>query len=243
MSGLLKDKSALITGGSEGIGFATAERFIKEGASVVFITGRRAEPLQDAASKLGGKAVPIIADSSRAVDLDHVFNVIREKKFGLDVLFVNAGISKMAPLGAITEDSIDSQYSVNVKGVVLTVQKAIPLISDGGAIVMNASVGGSVVVPGGSIYASTKAAVIHLAKTWSAELKSKRIRVNTVSPGPIETPMLQSVGEEAREMFASKISLGRIGRPDEIASAVTFLVSQQASFINAIDLRVDGGYT
>lgn len=245
MTGLLKDKIALVTGASEGIGFATAKRFAKEGVTAVFITGRREDELEKAASEIGNKAVAIRSDSSKASDLDHLFRVIQYKAGKLDLLFVNAGVGPLTPLDSVSEDAIDSIYSINLRGVVLTVQKALKLLVDNAAIVLNASIAGTIGTPGASIYGSSKAAVIQLTKSWSAELSSKHIRVNSVSPGAIDTDMTKATtaaNEEVTKWFISRVSLKRIGQPEEVASAVTFLLSPEASYISGVDLRVDGGF-
>lgn len=242
MTGVLAQKVALVTGGSDGIGFATAKRFVDEGAALVFITGRRAEKVQQAAVELGKNVVPVCADASNAADVEKLYKIVHEKAGKLDVVFANAGIGGFAPVDSVTEDAIDSFYNTNVKGVILTVQKALPLLVEESSIVITASiVGNPPVGPGLSIYGSTKAAVLHLARDWAIELKDRRIRVNSVSPGVTATSMTKDAGDEVA-LFMPHISLGRMGRPEEIASAVTFLVSEEASYVNGADLRVDGGW-
>lgn len=245
-AGKLEGKIALVTGGSSGIGFATAKQFISEGA-FVYITGRRQTELDAAVAKLGTQAKGVRADASKLADLDALYEQIRQEKGRLDVLFVNAGGGSFAPLGQITEEQFDEIFDTNVKGVLFTVQKALSLIPAGGAIVLNASIVSVQGVPSFSVYSATKAAVRSFARGWTNDLKERKIRVNVVSPGSIDTPGLSGLAqtEEQKEalysQFASKIPLGRIGKPEEIAKAVVFLASDDASFVAGIELFVDGG--
>jgi NAD(P)-dependent dehydrogenase (short-subunit alcohol dehydrogenase family) len=246
MAGKLEGKIALVTGGSSGIGFATAKEFISEGA-FVYVTGRRQTELDAAVATLGKQAKGIRADASRLSDLDSLYGQIRGEKGRLDVLFVNAGGGSFAPLGEITEEQYDETFNTNVKGVLFTVQKALPLILAGGAIILNASIVSVQGVPNFSIYSATKAAVRSFARGWTNDLKDRNIRVNVVSPGPIDTPGLSGLAETEEQQqalyaqLASKVPLGRLGRPEEIAKAVVFLASGDASFIAGIELFVDGG--
>ena len=242
----LEGKIALVTGGSSGIGLATAKRFVTEGA-YVFITGRREQELSVAVKDIGKNVAGIRGDVSQLADLDRLFDQIKRDKGRLDVLFANAGIAKYAPLGKITEDLYDSIFDVNVKGVLFTVQKALPLMSDGSSIILNASIVGSKGLPANSIYSATKAAVRSFARTWTTDLKERHIRVNAVSPGSTDTPGLNDllasspVGEERRKMISAIVPLGRLGTPDEIAKAVVFLASDDSSYITGAELFVDGG--
>jgi NAD(P)-dependent dehydrogenase (short-subunit alcohol dehydrogenase family) len=241
----LLDKVALVTGGSSGIGLATAERFIAEGAQV-FITGRRQSEL-DKAVKILGNVTAIQADSSKPADLDRVYAQIKNEVGKLHILFVNAGGGEFAPLGNITEEHYDTTFDTNVKGVVFTVQKALPVLVDGASVILNASVTGSKGTPAFSIYSATKAAVRNLARTWILDLSARKIRVNVLSPGPIETPGLTGLAADAESkknllaQMASMVPLGRVGQPSEIAAAATFLASDDASFVNGSELFVDGG--
>src|ERR1700730_18255905 len=247
-AGKLQGKIALVTGGSSGIGFATAKQFIGEGA-FVYITGRRQTELDRAVTTLGIQAKSVRADASKLEDLDALYAQIQREKGRLDVLFVNAGGGAFAPLGQITEEQFDEVFDTNVKGVLFTVQKALPLIPAGGAIVLNASIVSVQGVPSFSVYSASKAAVRSFARGWTNDLKDRKIRVNVVSPGPIDTPAVDAlVGdpEMAKQMragVASQIPLGRYGEPDEIAKAVVFLVSDDSSFVAGIELFVDGGMT
>jgi NAD(P)-dependent dehydrogenase (short-subunit alcohol dehydrogenase family) len=247
MSKKLEGKIALVTGGSTGIGLATAHQFVKEGA-YVFITGRRQPELDAAVKTIGANVTAIQADASNLADLDKVYAQIRKEKGRVDVLFANAGGGEFAPLGSITEEHFDKTFATNVKGLLFTVQKALPLIPDGGSIILNASIVSIKGMPAFSVYSATKAAVRSFARSWTVDLKERKIRVNVVSPGPIETPGLAGVvkTEEERQAFynqmASGVPLGRIGQPEEIATAAVFLASNDASFIAGIELFVDGGY-
>jgi NAD(P)-dependent dehydrogenase (short-subunit alcohol dehydrogenase family) len=243
----LDGRIALITGGNSGIGLATAKEFVSEGA-FVFITGRRTAELESAVSELGSNAVGIAGDVAKLSDLDRMFERIKNEKNRLDILFVNAGMAKYAPLGEITEDLFDSIFDVNVKAVLFTVQKALPLMSEGGAIVLNASVVGSKGLPSNSVYSATKAAVRSFARTWATDLKSRHIRVNAVSPGATDTPGLNrllgssEVSEQRLKMLANAVPLGRLGKASEVAKAVAFLASDDSSFITGAELFVDGGF-
>jgi len=243
----LEGKIALVTGASSGIGLATAKRFVAEGA-YVFITGRREQELSVAVKDIGKNVAGIRGDVSRLDDLDRLFDQIKRDKGRLDVLFANAGIAKYAPLGKITEDLYDSIFDVNVKGVLFTVQKALPLMSDGSSIILNASIVGSKGLPANSIYSATKAAVRSFARTWTTDVKERHIRVNAVSPGSTDTPGLNDllasspVGDERRKMISAIVPLGRLGTPDEIAKAGVFLASDDSSYITGAELFVDGGF-
>jgi NAD(P)-dependent dehydrogenase (short-subunit alcohol dehydrogenase family) len=239
-------KVAVITGGNSGIGLATAQRLASEGA-YVFITGRRQSEL-DAAVKLIGKNVTAVqGDVSNLADLDRLYATVKQQKGRVDILFANAGGGEFAPLGSITEAHYDKTFNINVKGVLFTVQKALPLLVDGGAIVLNASIVSSKGMPAFSVYSATKAALRSFARTWTVDLKDRKIRVNAVSPGPIETPGVDGLAKNPGDLaqikanLASAVPMGRMGTSDEIAKAVSFLASDDASFITGIELFVDGG--
>lgn len=242
----LNGKIALVTGGTSGIGLATAQRFIEEGA-YVFITGRRQAELAAAVQQLGENSRGVRGDVSVAADLDHLFETIRQEKGRLDVVFANAAALEFAPLGQIDEGQFDRQFGSNVKGLLFTVQKALPLMPDGGTVVLNGSVAGSTGMPAGSVYAATKAAVRSFARSWSVDLQERKIRVNVVSPGPIDTPGMWDVtghdeaGAARRASFGAGIPLGRIGQSEEIAKAAVFLASGDSSYVTGIELFVDGG--
>jgi len=246
MAGKLDGKIALVTGGSSGIGLATARQFITEGA-FVYITGRRQAELNSALETLGDNAKAVRADASKLADLDALYAQIKQEKGRLNVLFVNAGGGSFAPLGQITEEQYDSTFNTNVKGLLFTVQKALPLIPDGGAIVLNASIVSVQGVPSFSVYSASKAAVRSFARGWTNDLKDRKIRVNVVSPGPIDTPGLSGLAQTEEQksalyaQLASAVPLGRVGQPEEIAKAAMFLASDDASFIAGIELFVDGG--
>src|SRR5215831_4857538 len=239
----LEGKVAVITGGNSGIGLATAQRFAHEGARV-FITGRRQAELNRAVKEIGPDAVGVQGD---VADLDRLYAAVKQQAGRIDVLFANAGGGEMAPLGSITEASVDKMFATNVKGVVFTVQKSLPLFQDGGSIILNASVAGSKGMEAFSVYSATKAAVRSFARSWTAELKSRRIRVNAVSPGPIDTPVVSKLGlsdAQAADFMAGVVSavpMGRMGRADEIAKAVLFLASDDSSYVTGAELFVDGG--
>jgi NAD(P)-dependent dehydrogenase (short-subunit alcohol dehydrogenase family) len=246
MSKKLEGKIALVTGGSTGIGFATAKRFAAEGAKVV-ITGRRKEAVEAAVKEIGGAAMGVQSDASNLADLDRLFAQIKKQYGRIDVLFANAGVGEFATIDQITEEHFDKIYDTNVKGVVFTVQKALPLFPDGGAVILNASIVSVKGTPAFGVYNSTKAAVRSLARTWTNELKDRKIRVNVVSPGPIDTPGLNGLAaneEQAQQIKASltaQVPLGRMGSADEIAKVVVFLASDDASYVAGIELFVDGG--
>jgi len=245
--GKLDGKTALITGGTSGIGLATAKQFVHEGA-YVFITGRREPELSAAVKEIERSVTGVRGDVSNLDDLDRLFAQIEREKGRLDIVFANAGAFKYAAFGTITEEFYDSIFDVNVKGLFFTVQTALPLMPDGASIILNASVVGSKGLPASSVYAATKAAVRSFARTWTTDLKDRRIRVNAVSPGVIETPGLNDLlaspeaGRERKEMISNAVPLGRFGMPEEIAKAVVFLASDDASYITGIELFVDGGF-
>ena len=245
--GKLDGKIALITGGNSGIGLATAKRFVKEGA-FVFITGRTQSKLDEAVKQVGTNVAGVQGDVANLADLDRLFETIKKQKGKLDIVFANAGIAKYSPLGTITEEHFDSIFGGNVKGMVFTVQKALPLLPDGASVILNASVVGSKGLPSNSVYAATKAAVRSFARTWTTDLKSRKIRVNAISPGPIDTEGLKELlgsseaGKERLKNIGTTVPLGRLGTPDEIAKAAVFLASDDSSFVTGIELFVDGGF-
>jgi NAD(P)-dependent dehydrogenase (short-subunit alcohol dehydrogenase family) len=245
--GRLEGKIALITGGNSGIGLATAKQFVNEGA-YVFITGRREAELAAAVKEIGRNVTGVQGDVSKLGDLDRLFAQIKREKGKLDIVFANAGVAKYGPFGKITEEHYDSIFDINVKGLLFTVQKALPLLSDGASIILNASIVASKGLPANSVYSATKAAVRSFARTWTTDLKDRRIRVNAVSPGPIETPGLNDLvastgaGEQRLKMLSNSVPLGRLGTPNEIAKAVVFLASDDSSYITGTDLFVDGGF-
>jgi NAD(P)-dependent dehydrogenase (short-subunit alcohol dehydrogenase family) len=246
--GKLDGKLALVTGGTGGIGLATAKRFVNEGA-YVFITGRRDSELAAAVREIGGNVTGVQGDVSNLGDLDRLFVQIKQEKGKLDIVFANAGVARYAPLGDITEELFDSTFNTNVKGLLFSVQKALPLLRDGASIILNASVAGSKGLLAHSVYSATKAAVRSFARTWTTDLKARRIRVNAVSPGSTETPGLgdllassSETGQQRLKMIPAVVPLGRLGTPDEIAKAVVFLASDDASFVTGTELFVDGGF-
>jgi NAD(P)-dependent dehydrogenase (short-subunit alcohol dehydrogenase family) len=244
--GKLEGKIALITGGNSGIGLAAAKQFVNEGA-YVFITGRREAELAAAVKEIGRNVTAVQGDVSNLEDLDKVYAKIKQEKAKLDIVFANAGVARFAPLGKITEEFFDSTFDINVKGLLFTVQKSLPLLPDGASIVLNASIVGSKGFSSNSVYSATKAAVRSFARTWTTDLKDRHIRVNAISPGSTDTPgfsdLLASseVGEQRKKMISTTVPLGRLGQPDEIAKAVVFLASDDASYITGIELFVDGG--
>ena len=246
MGNKLEGKIAVITGGNSGIGLATAKRFVSEGA-YVFITGRRQKELDAALSEIGKNAIGIQGDVSNLTDLDKLYNTVKDKKGHLDILFANAGIAQFARLGEISEEHFDKIFDINVKGLLFSVQKALPILQDGSSIILNASVGSSKGIEETSVYSAAKAAVRSFARTWTADLRHRKIRVNAISPGPIDTPIFSSLthNEEQMEQFKkyiiNTVPMGRMGIPDEIAKAVSFLASDESSYITGIELFVDGG--
>jgi NAD(P)-dependent dehydrogenase (short-subunit alcohol dehydrogenase family) len=244
--GKLDGKIALITGGNSGIGLATAKQFVSEGA-YVFITGRRNAELTAAVKDIGRSVAGVQGDVSNLGDLDRLFAQIKREKGKLDIVFANAGVATYAPFGKITEQHYDSIFNINVKGLLFTVQKALPLVPDGASIILNASIVASKGLTANSVYSATKAAVRSFARTWTTDLKDRHIRVNAVSPGPIDTPGLNELaastgaGEQRLRMIASSVPLGRLGTPNEIAKAVVFLASDDSSYITGTELFVDGG--
>jgi NAD(P)-dependent dehydrogenase (short-subunit alcohol dehydrogenase family) len=242
MSKKLEGKIALITGGSAGIGLATAKQFVEEGA-YVYITGRRQHELDAAVLSIGSNVTAIQGDVTKCADLDRIYAQIGKEKGRVDIVFANAGGGPLVALGSITEEHYDNVFNLNVKAVVFTVQKALPLMPDGGAIVLNASIVDVKGFPAFSIYSATKAAVRSFARTWATDLKDRRIRVNAVSPGPIDTPLLNEAFANPDDMkaLAATVLMGRLGRPEELAKPVVFLASDDASFITGAELYVDGG--
>lgn len=242
----LAGKIALVTGGNSGIGLATAKRFIAEGAHV-FITGRRQKELDAAVAELGENATGVQGDVSNLADLDRLFATVKQQKGHLDVVFANAGIAEFIPLDQIKEEHYDRIFDANVKGLLFTVQKALPLLTEGASVLLNASVAGSKGFAGGSVYSASKAAVRAFARAWMMDLKDRGIRVNVISPGPIQTPIMGKGSGDAEkdkalvDQIVGAVPLGRIGQSEEIAAAAVFLVSSEGSFVNGAELFVDGG--
>jgi NAD(P)-dependent dehydrogenase (short-subunit alcohol dehydrogenase family) len=245
--GKLEGKIALVTGGNSGIGLATAGQFVREGA-YVFITGRRDAELATAVKEIGRNVTGVQGDVSNVADLNRLFGQIKREKGKLDIVFANAGVARYSALGAISEEFFDSIFDINVKGVLFTVQMALPLLPDGASIILNASIVGSKGLASNSVYSATKAAVRSFARTWATDLKERRIRVNAVSPGLIDTPgardLLASseVGEKRKKIIVESVPLARFGTPDEAAKAVMFLASDDSSYVTGTELFVDGGF-
>ncbi|HEX9002171.1 MAG TPA: glucose 1-dehydrogenase [Blastocatellia bacterium] len=243
----LKDKVAVITGGNSGIGLATAKQFVAEGAQV-FITGRRQSELDAAVKQIGGNVIGVQGDVSNLADLDRLFATVKEKAGRVDVLFANAGGGEFARLGEITEAHFDKIFNINVKGLLFTVQKALPLFPDGASVILNASIASVKGMENFGVYSATKAAVRSFARTWTNELKQRQIRVNVISPGPIETPALDGLAADAnlqvdqiKSGLTAGVPLGRMGTPDEVAKVAVFLASDDSSYVAGIELFVDGG--
>ncbi|MFG3253815.1 SDR family NAD(P)-dependent oxidoreductase [Streptomyces sp. NPDC048172] len=244
--GLLEGKTALVTGGAGGIGLASATRLAEEGAHV-FITGRRKDELEAAAGKIGPAATPVVGDIADPADLDRLYATVSSRGAGLDVLFANASVAEFMPLAEITEEHFDTLFGINARGTLFTVQKALPLLNEGASVILNGSTNVDAGAEAFGVYAATKAATRSFARTWANELKGRGIRVNTVTPGPTDTPGLAGLDPAPdkatgfRGHLATQVPLGRLGRPEEVAAAVAFLASDQSSFTTGASLYVDGG--
>jgi len=243
----LKSKVAVVTGGSSGIGLATAKRFVEEGA-YVYITGRRQSELDKARAVIGKNVTTVEGDVANLADLDHLYQVVAAEKGVVDIVFANAGFVEHRTVDQITPEHYEKTFNINVRGVIFTVQKALPLMRNGGSIILTSSIVADKGLPAHGTYGATKAALRSLAKTWTVELKDRGIRINTLSPGATDTPIIdgqftsKEQADSAKEAFSSKTPLGRLGRPEELAAAVLFLASDSSSYITGIDLSVDGGF-
>jgi len=235
----LQGKLTVITGGTTGIGLATAKLFVEEGA-YVFITGRRQKELDEAVKSIGNNVTGVQGDIAKLTDLDRLFDAVATKG-RIDVIFANAGVAEFAPFGKITEEHFDKLFDTNVKGTLFTVQKALPLLNDGGSIILNGSVGSVKGTPAFGVYGATKAALRSFVRTWTSDLKDRHIRSNVVSPGPTDTPIVDGQPADAIARIVSTIPMGRMGEPEEIAKAALFLASEDSSFVTGIELFVDGG--
>ena len=238
--GKLEGKVAVITGGSSGMALESAKRFVEEGA-YVFITGRRQETLDEAVRLIGRNVTGVRGDAGNLDDLDRLFDTVKREKGKIDVLYASAGTGEAVPLGQISEQHFDATFGLNTRGTLFTVQKALPLLRDGASIIMTGSIAGVKGFPGFGVYNASKAAIRSFARTWTMDLKARKIRVNVLSPGPIDTGAFVGVADEVKQQFVSLVPMGRIGRPEEIATAALFLASDDSSFITGIELFVDGG--
>jgi NAD(P)-dependent dehydrogenase (short-subunit alcohol dehydrogenase family) len=246
MANKFAGKVAVITGGSTGMGLATAKRFVQEGMDHVFITGRRKDTLDAAAAEIGRNVTAVQGDVANLADLDRLFEEVAKQNRRIDVLFANAGVSQPKPVEAVDEKHFDFHFDANVKGLFFTVQKTLPLLNDGASVILNGSIATIKGFPGVSVYSATKAAVRSFARTLASELRQRRIRVNTLSPGHVDTPLLEQWQQgdaltQLKNEFAKNVPLGRMGDPDEIAKAASFLASDEASYVNGVELFVDGG--
>jgi NAD(P)-dependent dehydrogenase (short-subunit alcohol dehydrogenase family) len=238
--GKLQDKVAVITGGTSGMGLASARRFVAEGA-YVYIMGRRRAELDAAVLSIGRNVTGVAGDVAELADLDRLYETLRAAHGHVDVVFANAGMGEVAPLGAISLESFDRTFAVNVRGTLFTVQKALPLLREGGSIILTGSIAGVKGLPGFDVYSASKAAIRSFVRTWTVELKDRRIRANIISPGTIDTPILAGLPQEAIAQLVATIPMGRMGTSEEIAAAALFLASADSSFITGIELFVDGG--
>jgi NAD(P)-dependent dehydrogenase (short-subunit alcohol dehydrogenase family) len=248
MPSKLKDKVAIITGGNSGIGLATAKLFQAEGAKVI-ITGRRKDAVETAVKEIGGSCKGIVSDTGNLNDIANLYQQIQQSAMKIDILFLNAGIAIFSPFDTVDEATFDAMVNVNFKGLFFNIQKALPLLNEGASIILNSSIAGKKGFPNTCVYSATKAAVRNMARTLSAELLEKNFRVNSLSPGPIETPIFDKVGvplediSEMKEGIANQNPMKRMGTPEEVAKAALFLASDDSSYITGIDLTVDGGAT
>ncbi len=236
----LADKVAVITGGTSGMALATAKLFVEEGA-YVFITGRRQQALDEAVKAIGRNVTGVQGDASNLADLDRLYEKVKQEKGRIDVLFASAGTGEFAPIGEVTEEHFDRLFNLNVRGVLFTVQKALPLFRDGGSIILNGSIASMKGFSAFGVYNASKAAVRSFARTWANDLKGRNIRVNSLSPGPIQTPIFDGIPQEKIDAFRSMIPRGTMGQPEEIATVALFLASSDSSFVNGIELCVNGG--
>jgi NAD(P)-dependent dehydrogenase (short-subunit alcohol dehydrogenase family) len=238
--GKLQGKVAVITGGTEGIGLATAQLFVKEGA-YVFITGRRQKELDEAVTTIGSNVTGVQGDVAKLADLDRLYETIGEVKGQIDIIFANAGVGEFVPFGKVSEEHFDKLFNINVKGTLFTVQKGLPLLNDGASIILNGSVASVKGTGAFGVYAASKAAIRSFVRTWTTDLKDRRIRSNVVSPGPINTPLANRQSADVITRIVSTIPMGRMGEPDEVAKVALFLASDDSSFVTDIELFVDGG--
>ena len=236
----LDGKIAVITGGSEGIGLATAKLFVEEGA-YVFITGRRQKELDEAVKAIGSNATGVRGDVAKMADLDLLYEIVGNAKGRVDIIFANAGVGEFVRFGEVSEEHFDKLININVKGAFFTVQKGLPLLNDGGSIILTGSVAGIKGTPAFGVYAATKAALRSFVRTWTTDLKDRHIRSNVVSPGPIKTPLVTRQPADVIDRIVSTVPMGRIGEPDEVAKAALYLASDDSSFVTGIELFVDGG--
>jgi NAD(P)-dependent dehydrogenase (short-subunit alcohol dehydrogenase family) len=238
--GRLQGKVAVITGGTEGIGLATAQLFVKEGA-YVFITGRRQKELDEAVTAVGSNVTGVQGDVAKLPDLDRLYEAVGNVSGRIDIIFANAGVGEFVPFGKVSEEHFDKLFNINVKGALFTVQKGLPLLNDGGSIILNGSVASVKGTGAFGVYAASKAAIRSFVRTWTTDLKDRRIRSNVVSPGPINTPLANRQSADVITRIVSTIPMGRMGEPDEVAKVALFLASDDSSFVTGIELFVDGG--
>jgi len=236
----LEGKTAVITGGTDGIGFATAKRFVEEGA-YVFITGRRQKALDEAVKAIGTNVAGLQGDIAQLADLDRLYETVADTGKRIDIVFANAGVGEFVPFGAVTEEHFDKLFNINVRGTLFTVQKALPLLNDGGSIILNGSVASVKGTAAFGVYAASKAALRSFVRTWTTDLKDRRIRSNVLSPGPIDTPLASRQSPDMIARIVSTIPMGRMGTPEEVANVALFLASDDSSFVTGIELFVDGG--
>ena len=240
MTKKLEGKTAVITGGTEGIGLATAKLFVKEGA-YVFITGRRQKELDEAVKAIGANVSGVQGDAAQLADLDRLYETVAKVKGRIDIVFANAGVGEFVPFGAVTEEHFDKLFNINVRGTLFTVQKALPLLNDGGSIILNGSVASVKGTAAFGVYAASKAAIRSFVRTWTTDLKDRRIRSNVVSPGPIKTPLASRQSADVIARIVSTVPMGRMGKAEEVAKVALFLASDDSSFVTGIELFVDGG--